>query len=228
MAEKNVIRMSGIKKSYTMGSNVLNVLKGIDLTVREGEFLAILGPSGSGKSTLMNVIGCMDSFDEGEYYLADLAVHEMNDNRLTDVRNKYIGFIFQKYHLISKYTVLRNVMMPLILRGASSAEAEAAARERLAQLGMTERMLHKPNELSGGQQQRAAIARALVGNPTLLLADEPTGALDSATGKEVLKLFCELNSRGHTIVMITHDLNVAKYAGRIVRIVDGELFEGDV
>lgn len=228
MAEKNVIRMSGIKKSYTMGSNVLNVLKGIDLTVREGEFLAILGPSGSGKSTLMNVIGCMDSFDEGEYYLSDLAVHEMNDNRLTDVRNKYIGFIFQKYHLISKYTVLRNVMMPLILRGASSAEAEAAARERLAQLGMTERMLHKPNELSGGQQQRAAIARALVGNPTLLLADEPTGALDSATGKEVLKLFCELNSRGHTIVMITHDLNVAKYAGRIVRIVDGELFEGDV
>lgn len=228
MAEKNVIRMSGIKKSYTMGSNVLNVLKGIDLTVREGEFLAILGPSGSGKSTLMNVIGCMDSFDEGEYYLSDLAVHEMNDNRLTDVRNKYIGFIFQKYHLISKYTVLRNVMMPLILRGASSAEAEAAARERLAQLGMTERMLHKPNELSGGQQQRAAIARALVGNPTLLLADEPTGALDSATGKEVLKLFCDLNSRGHTIVMITHDLNVAKYAGRIVRIVDGELFEGDV
>lgn len=228
MAEKNVIRMSGIKKSYTMGSNVLNVLKGIDLTVREGEFLAILGPSGSGKSTLMNVIGCMDSFDEGEYYISDLAVHEMNDNRLTDVRNKYIGFIFQKYHLISKYTVLRNVMMPLILRGASSAEAETAARERLAQLGMTERMLHKPNELSGGQQQRAAIARALVGNPTLLLADEPTGALDSATGKEVLKLFCELNSRGHTIVMITHDLNVAKYAGRIVRIVDGELFEGDV
>ena len=225
MVRNDVIRMSGIKKSYTMGSNVLNVLKGIKLTVKEGEFLAILGPSGSGKSTLMNVIGCMDSFDEGEYYLSELAIHEMNDSKLTDVRNRYIGFIFQKYHLISKYNVLRNVMMPLILRGASSDEAEEAAIERLEQLGMGERMTHKPNELSGGQQQRVAIARALVGEPKLLLADEPTGALDSATGKEVLKLFRDLNDRGHTIVMITHDLSVAQNAGRIVRIVDGELFE---
>lgn len=220
-----VIRMSGIKKSYKMGDSTLTVLKGISLTVNEGEFLAILGPSGSGKSTLMNMIGCMDSFDEGEYYLSGQPIHTMNDNKLTDIRNEYIGFIFQKYHLISKYTILRNVMMPLLIRGESAAEAEVKARERLIQLGMGERMEHKPTELSGGQQQRAAIARALVGNPKLLLADEPTGALDSATGKEVLKLFKELNEKGHTIVMITHDLNVAKSAGRIVRIVDGELFE---
>lgn len=220
-----VIRMSDIKKSYKMGDSTLTVLKGISLTVNEGEFLAILGPSGSGKSTLVNMIGCMDSFDEGEYYLSGQPIHTMNDNKLTDIRNEYIGFIFQKYHLISKYTILRNVMMPLLIRGESAAEAEVKARERLIQLGMGERMEHKPTELSGGQQQRAAIARALVGNPKLLLADEPTGALDSATGKEVLKLFKELNEKGHTIVMITHDLNVAKSAGRIVRIVDGELFE---
>ena len=220
-----VIRMSDIKKSYKMGDSTLTVLKGISLTVNEGEFLAILGPSGSGKSTLMNMIGCMDSFDEGEYYLSGQPIHTMNDNKLTDIRNEYIGFIFQKYHLISKYTILRNVMMPLLIRGEGAAEAEVKARERLIQLGMGERMDHKPTELSGGQQQRAAIARALVGTPKLLLADEPTGALDSATGKEVLKLFKELNEKGHTIVIITHDLNVAKSAGRIVRIVDGELFE---
>ncbi len=220
-----VIRMSGIKKNYKMGDSTLTVLKGISLMVNEGEFLAILGPSGSGKSTLMNMIGCMDSFDEGEYYLSGQPIHTMNDNKLTDIRNEYIGFIFQKYHLISKYTILRNVMMPLLIRGEGAAEAEVKARERLIQLGMGERMDHKPTELSGGQQQRAAIARALVGNPKLLLADEPTGALDSTTGKEVLKLFKELNEKGHTIVMITHDLNVAKSAERIVRIVDGELFE---
>lgn len=223
----DVISMKDIRKSYAMGDSVLNVLKGIDLTVKEGEFLAILGPSGSGKSTLMNIIGCMDSFDSGEYYLSGNAVHKMNDKSLTDLRNRYVGFIFQKYHLIQKYTVLRNVMMPLLLRGLTSSEAEAAARERLIQLGMGERMDHKPHELSGGQQQRAAIARALAGNPKLLLADEPTGALDSATGKEVLRLFGELNQKGHTIVMITHDLNVAKSAGRIVRIVDGKLFENE-
>lgn len=218
-----VIRMSGIEKSYAMGENTLKVLKGISLTVKEGEFLAILGPSGSGKSTLMNVIGCMDSFDSGEYFLSGKAVHLMNDDMLTDMRNEYIGFVFQKYHLISKYNILRNVMMPLLIRGQTAAEAEQTARERLIQLGMEDRMEHKPSELSGGQQQRAAIARALAGNPKLLLADEPTGALDSATGKEVLRLFCDLNERGHTIVMITHDMNVAKYAGRIVHIVDGEL-----
>ncbi|MBQ5316969.1 MAG: ABC transporter ATP-binding protein [Oscillospiraceae bacterium] len=218
-----VISMKDIRKSYHMGENTLEVLKGISLTVNEGEFLAVLGPSGSGKSTLMNVIGCMDGFDSGEYILSGNAVHDMDDGELTDIRNRYIGFIFQRYHLIPKYNVLRNVMMPLLLRGASSSDAEEAAREKLDRLGMSDRIYHKPNELSGGQQQRVAIARALVGGPAILLADEPTGALDSVTGKEVLKLFCELNEEGNTIVMITHDMNVASNAKRIIRITDGEL-----
>jgi putative ABC transport system ATP-binding protein len=221
----NVIELKNIHKSYLMGDNRLEVLKGISLTVKKGEFLAVLGPSGSGKSTLMNVIGCMDGFDEGEYMLGGTAVHTLNDSKLTKLRNNQIGFIFQKYHLINKYSVLQNVMIPLLLRGYSHRDAAETAESRLEKLGMTERLNHKPNELSGGQQQRAAIARALVGNPNLLLADEPTGALDSATGKEVLQLFCELNKKGHTIVMITHDLNVAEYAQRVVHIVDGELFD---
>lgn len=217
----NVIEIKKLNKFYAVGSEKLHVLKDIDLTVKSGEFLAILGSSGSGKSTLMNIIGCMDTLDSGEYFLADNPIHQYDDRRLTDVRNQYIGFIFQKYHLISRYTVLKNVMIPLLLRGYNSKEAEKAAAERLEKLGMTDRMGHRPSELSGGQQQRAAIARALVGNPNLLLADEPTGALDTATGKEVLELFVELNNQGHTIVMITHDLNVANYAQRIVKIIDG-------
>ena len=220
---ENVIEMSDIHKSFKMGDSTLNVLKGISLTVKKGEFLAILGPSGSGKSTLMNVIGCMDSFDNGEYFLSGMEIHNMTDSELATVRNDEIGFVFQKYHLIGRYDILQNVMLPLLVRGYSSKEAEEIAKDKLVQLGMEDRLHHKPNELSGGQQQRAAIARALVGNPALLLADEPTGALDSATGKEVLALFKELNEKGNTIVMITHDLNVAKSAKRIVHIVDGEL-----
>ena len=222
---ENVIALNNIRKSFPMGDGVLEVLKGISLTVKQGEFLAILGPSGSGKSTLMNVIGCMDHFDSGEYFLDGEAVHSMSDSKLTHLRNSKIGFIFQKYHLINKYSVLRNVEIPLLLRGYSSKEASKIAAEKLEQLGMSARLEHKPNELSGGQQQRAAIARALVGKPSLLLADEPTGALDSATGKEVLELFGELHRHGHTIVMITHDLNVAQCAERIVHIVDGEIYE---
>lgn len=222
---ENVIELSGIHKSFKMGSDTLEVLKGISLTVKKGEFLAVLGPSGSGKSTLMNVIGCMDSFDEGEYYLGGMAIHSMNDSGLATVRNDNIGFVFQRYHLIGRYNILQNVMLPLLVRGFSGRDAEAYAREKLEQLGMSERLTHKPNELSGGQQQRAAIARALVGKPALLLADEPTGALDSATGREVLELFGELNRSGNTIVMITHDLNVAKAAQRVVRIVDGMLYD---
>lgn len=221
---ENVIEIKNIRKSFPIGDNVLEVLKGISLTVKKGEFLAVLGPSGSGKSTLMNVIGCMDYFDSGDYFLDGEAVHKMNDAKMTKIRNSKIGFIFQKYHLINKYSVLRNVEIPLLLRGYSQKEASEAAVKKLEQLGMGGRLLHKPNELSGGQQQRAAIARALVGKPSLLLADEPTGALDSATGKEVLELFTELHKEGNTIVMITHDLNVAKYAEKIVNIIDGEIF----
>jgi putative ABC transport system ATP-binding protein len=225
IAMEQVIKIENVHKWYKMGENSLEVLKGVSLQVDEGEFLAILGPSGSGKSTLMNIIGCMDDFQEGQYWLTGEPVHEMNDAQLTYMRNAQIGFIFQKYHLIGKYTVLQNVMMPLLIRGYSHRKAAEIAAERLEMLEMGNRLSHKPNELSGGQQQRVAIARALVGHPKLLLADEPTGALDSATGKEVLKLFEELNEKGHTIVMITHDLQVASHAKRIVKIIDGELFE---
>jgi putative ABC transport system ATP-binding protein len=224
---EQIIQMNQIYKCYQVGSENLDVLKHISLNVEEGEFLAVLGPSGSGKSTLMNIIGCMDKFQGGEYWLTGQPVHEMKDAQLTSLRNQQIGFIFQKYQLIKKYDVLQNVMMPLLIRGLSRKEAERISLEKLEMLEMTPRIHHKPNELSGGQQQRAAIARALVGSPKLLLADEPTGALDSATGKEVLKLFTQLNEMGNTIVMITHDLHVAGYAKRVVKIIDGELFEND-
>ena len=224
---KKLISLRGITKNYQMGDTTVHALRDIDLDVGFGEYLAILGPSGSGKSTLMNVIGCMDSIQMGEYFLAGLPVHSMKDEQLTVARNRLIGFIFQRYHLISTYTVLQNVMMPLLVRGVPHDAAEAYAAEKLRMLEMGGRLGHKPNELSGGQQQRVAIARALVCEPKLLLADEPTGALDSATGREVMRLFDKLNGMGHTLVVITHDLNIASYAKRVVRIVDGELFEND-
>lgn len=219
----NIIELTKICKSYKMGDETLNVLKSIDLTIAKGDYLAILGPSGSGKSTLMNIVGCMDTLDSGEYMLNGTAIHTCNDSDLTNVRNKEIGFIFQKYQLIPKYTVLENIAMPLLIRGMSHHEAKEQCLETIALLGLGERIGHKPSELSGGQQQRVAIARALVGKPAILLADEPTGALDSTTGQEVLGLFRQLNDMGNTIVMITHDLSVASHAGRVVKIVDGEL-----
>ncbi|WP_343252775.1 ABC transporter ATP-binding protein [Ligaoa zhengdingensis] len=221
---EHLITMRGINKSYAMGQERLLVLKDINLTVEKGEFLAILGPSGSGKSTLMNIIGCMDNFDSGEYILDGNAIQTMKDSQLTKIRNREIGFIFQRYQLIPSYNVLQNVMIPLIIRGYTRREAMPICRESLRSVGLDERRHHKPNELSGGQQQRVAIARALIGNPNILLADEPTGALDTATGSEVLELFQQLNEQGHTIIMITHDLNVASHAKRVVRIVDGQLF----
>ena len=223
---EHLIDIRHVNKIYKMGDNVVEALRDICFTVDPGEYVAVLGPSGSGKSTLMNIVGCMDTMTSGEYYLAGIPIQQMQDSQLTMVRNVLIGFIFQRYHLISTYTVLQNAMMPLLVRGASYKDAEKAAAEKLSMLGMGERLHHKPNELSGGQQQRVAIARALVCEPKLLLADEPTGALDSATGKEVMKLFAEVNEMGHTVVSITHDLNIASYAKRVVRIVDGELIVG--
>mgnify|MGYP000843827966 CR=1 FL=1 len=217
------IEIVNVNKIYDMGRESLHVLKDINFTVDEGEFVAILGPSGSGKSTLMNVIGCMDLFDEGEYYLDGLAIHSMKEKKLTSIRNEKIGFIFQNYHLIPTYTVIQNVIMPLLMRGYEHEEAQEMCMDTIEMLGLKERINHKPNELSGGQKQRVAIARALVGEPAILLADEPTGALDSKSGKEVLKLFRKLNDMGNTIVMITHDLEVAKAAKRVVKIVDGEI-----
>lgn len=228
MADNTIIKFENVNKSYKMGKGSLHILKNINFEVKEGEFVAVLGPSGSGKSTLMNIIGCMDVFDDGSYFLNGIDIFEQSEKELTAIRNQEIGFVFQKYHLISTYTVLQNIVMPLLMRGMSMEEASGMCMDTINLLGLGQRLNHKPSELSGGQQQRVAIARALVGEPTLLLADEPTGALDKSSGEEVLKLFRKLNDLGHTIVMITHDLQVAKSAKRIVHIVDGELFEDEI
>ena len=222
---EKMIEMNQIEKFYKIGSSSLHALKNVSFTVERGEFLAILGPSGSGKSTLMNIIGCMDKPDAGSYLLDGIEIQSAKERELTRIRNEKIGFIFQKYHLIQTYNVLQNIVMPLLMRGMDLKEAEEESMETIEMLGLKDRIRHKPRELSGGQQQRVAIARALVGKPAILLADEPTGALDQGSGREVLKLFEQLNRLGNTIVMITHDMSVAKNAHRIVRIVDGELFE---
>ncbi len=223
-----MIKMTNIVKSYVTGGEKLTVLHSIDMEVKKGEFVAILGPSGSGKSTLMNIIGCMDHWDSGEYYLDGISIHDKKGEQLTKVRNEKIGFIFQKYQLIATYTVIQNVIMPLLARGYSRRKATEMAKDTIELLGLTERIKHRPSELSGGQQQRVAIARALVGSPAILLADEPTGALDRKTGKEVIALFKRLHDLGNTIVMITHDESVAQNADRIVRIVDGEIVPNPV
>lgn len=219
-----IIVMDGIHKYYSMGSAKVHALRNVCLEVEKGEFVAILGPSGSGKSTLMNVIGCMDRPDEGSYILDNITIENSTEAELTRIRNEKIGFIFQKYHLIPTYNVLQNIVMPLIMRGMSMKEAISVSEDTIHLLGLEDRIRHKPRELSGGQQQRVAIARALVGQPAILLADEPTGALDQTSGREVLKLFHRLNDAGNTIIMITHDLNVAQNANRIVHIVDGKLY----
>ena len=225
MADRPIITMKDINKGYMLGDEKVPVLKNINFRVDRGEYVAILGPSGSGKTTLMNIIGCMDICDRGEYYLDGQAVHEMEEESLNTVRNTEIGFIFQNYQLIPTYNILQNIIMPLVVRGMTSKEAEEKCMDTIRLLGIDYRIKHKPSELSGGQKQRASIARALVGEPAILLADEPTGALDQESGKEVLKLFGKLNDMGHTIVMITHDLGVAKSAHRIVHIIDGRLSE---
>lgn len=222
---ERIIEMRDINKYYQMGVESLHALNDVSLTVNRGDFLAILGPSGSGKSTLMNIIGCMDLPDSGEYLLDGVNIGGCSDNALTQIRNEKIGFIFQKYQLIPKYSVLENIALPLLIRGKSRKEADTLCMEQIRLLGLEERLKHKPSELSGGQQQRVAIARALVGRPSILLADEPTGALDRATGREVLDIFVELNAMGNTIIMITHDEKVAAYARRVVHIVDGKIAE---
>ena len=221
MSESRIIDMKQINKGYMLGAERVPVLKNVDFGVEKGEFVAILGPSGSGKTTLMNIIGCMDVADSGEYYLDGQPIHSMTEKQMGTVRNKEIGFIFQNYQLIPTYDILQNIIMPLVVRGMTTKEAEEKCLPVIEMLGIGHRLGYKPSELSGGQRQRVSIARALVGEPALLLADEPTGALDSASGKDVLALFGQLHGLGNTIVMITHDLNVAKAAGRIVHIIDG-------
>jgi putative ABC transport system ATP-binding protein len=218
-----VIKMKNICKSYGKGQNRITALSGIDFEVGRGEFVAILGPSGSGKTTLMNIIGLMDDADSGDYSLDDVDITNAGESSLARLRNAKIGFVFQKFNLIAKYSALYNVALPLMLQGQSWRAAKKKARETLERVGLGDRVGHKPAELSGGQVQRVAIARALAGGCSLILADEPTGALDQKTGGEVLDFMKELNAGGRTIVMITHDANIAARAGRIVRVEDGRI-----
>jgi putative ABC transport system ATP-binding protein len=220
-----VIHMKDIVKSYKMGKNTLTVLNEISLEIQKGEFVAVLGPSGSGKSTLMNIIGCIDVADRGEYVLAGKDIMVRNEDELADIRNREVGFIFQKFNLLSKYTALHNVAFPLLLRGMNKEAAYGKAMKLLERVGLGDRVQHKPMELSGGQQQRVSIARALAGEPNILLADEPTGNLDSKSGKEIMDMFLELNREGNTIVVITHDAEVAKQANRIIQVRDGRIYE---
>ena len=219
-------RMTGIHKVYPLGDEELHVLRDINLRIEQGEYLSILGPSGSGKSTLMNIIGCLDTPTKGSYILHGRQVDDMNEKELARLRSKEIGFVFQNSQLLPRLTAQQNVELPLIYADVSTKERRRRAKEMLERVGLSDRMGHYPNQLSGGQQQRVAIARALVGNPSILLADEPTGALDQKTGKQVMQLFQSLNSEGRTVIMITHDMNVAANARRTVHIIDGELTEG--
>ncbi|WP_147534020.1 ABC transporter ATP-binding protein [Bacillus marasmi] len=221
--ERPIVEIKNLSKFYKMGGETLKALDDVSFSVKKGDFVAIIGPSGSGKSTLMNMIGCLDLPDQGEYHLDGKDVFSLKNNDLADVRNQKIGFIFQSFNLLPKQTAYENVELPLIYRGLSAAERKEIAMSALNKVGLADRADHRPTELSGGQQQRVAIARALAGNPPILLADEPTGALDSKTGKEVLKLMKELNKQGHTIILITHDMDIAKQAKRIIRIHDGKI-----
>ncbi|MCR4588240.1 MAG: ABC transporter ATP-binding protein [Lachnospiraceae bacterium] len=221
-----MLRMKGITKDYVMGAEVSHVLKGIDLEVERGEFLAVLGPSGSGKSTLMNIIGCLDVPTSGEYELSGKTIAHQSEASLAQIRNKEIGFIFQSFQLLQRQSAFDNVELPLLYANMPERERRQRARDMLTKVQLADRMDYLPNQLSGGQQQRVAIARALAMNPTILLADEPTGALDQKTGAQVMDLFHELNNEGRTIIMITHDSKIASHASRIVRILDGNISEG--
>ena len=225
--QNDFFRMTGIVKRYQMGDELQTVLRGVNLMVQEGEFLSVLGPSGSGKSTLMNIIGCLDTPTEGEYILQGREIAKLNANQLAAIRNKEIGFVFQSFQLLPRLDAIRNVELPLIYGGMPERQRMARAEEMLVRVGLQDKLHNRPNQLSGGQQQRVAIARALATNPSILLADEPTGALDQTTGKQVMELFEEINREGRTIIMITHDLSIAQHARRIVHILDGELMEGD-
>lgn len=226
MSQGTFFRMRGVCKSYRMGDEDMEVLHDIDLDIEPGEYLSVLGPSGSGKSTLMNIIGCLDVATSGEYLLHDQNIEDMDETQLAYVRSHEIGFIFQNHQLLPRLTAQKNVELPLIYAGVGPRERRRRAKEMLERVGLADRRNHYPNQLSGGQAQRVAIARALVGNPSILLADEPTGALDQKTGKQVMALFRELNEEGRTVIMITHDTNIAKNARRVVHIIDGELTEG--
>ncbi|HTH29746.1 MAG TPA: ABC transporter ATP-binding protein [Lacibacter sp.] len=223
---QSVIHLEQLRKSYYLGKQELPVLKGIGLDIHKNEFVALMGPSGSGKSTLMNILGCLDTLTDGKYVLNGKDVSKMNDNELADIRNQEIGFVFQQFNLLPRLTALENVALPLIYAGVSKKERTERALEMLEKVNLADRHHHKPNELSGGQIQRVAIARALVNRPSIILADEPTGNLDSKTSVEIMNLITDIHKLGNTVVLVTHEEDIAKYAKRVVRLRDG-LIESD-
>src|SRR5271165_2868953 len=217
------IRTEGLTKTYEMGAELVHALQGIDLEIHKGEYVAIMGPSGSGKSTLMNLIGCLDTPTSGRYWLAGRLVSELDDDELAAIRNKEIGFVFQTFNLLPRATALHNVELPMLYNGTPSEERLARAKRALEAVDLGERMFHKPNELSGGQRQRVALARALVNSPSIVLADEPTGNLDSKTGDEIMALFARLHREGNTIIVVTHENDIAKKSNRIIHVRDGKV-----
>ena len=223
MANEVLIRTENLWKTYQMGSTQVHALQSVTFEIHRNEYVAIMGPSGSGKSTLMNLIGCLDTPTQGQYWLSDKLVSTMKDDELAHIRNKEIGFVFQTFNLLARSTALHNVELPLIYSGVSARERSERAKQALTMVELADRMDHKPNELSGGQRQRVAIARALVNRPSIILADEPTGNLDSATGDEILKLFDKLHAEGNTIILVTHERDIAAYAHRIISIRDGKI-----
>lgn len=222
----NLIQIRNIVRNFQLGQETVYVLKGIDLDIQRGEYVAIMGPSGSGKSTLMNLLGCLDTPTSGQYILNNRDVSKMSDDELAEIRNKEIGFVFQTFNLLPRTTALDNVALPMIYAGASKSDRTARAKEVLTDVGLADRMDHKPNELSGGQRQRVAVGRALVNKPSIILADEPTGNLDSKTSLEILQLFDEIHQAGNTVIVVTHEEDVAKRARRVIRLRDG-IIESD-
>ncbi|HPX78869.1 MAG: ABC transporter ATP-binding protein [Bacteroidales bacterium] len=226
MEKEVIIKVKGIKKIYQMGTQEVRALNGVDIEIRKNEYVAIMGPSGSGKSTLMNLLGCLDTPTEGTYILNGTDVSQMRDDQLAEVRNKEIGFVFQSFNLLPRYNALNNVALPLIYAGLSKADREKEARKALLNVDLGDRMDHKPNELSGGQKQRVALARALVNNPSIILADEPTGNLDTKTSLDIMTLFEQIYAKGNTVLVVTHEEDIARYARRVIRLRDG-LIESD-
>ena len=225
--KKEIIRINGVKRVYKLGNQPVNALDGVDLTIRENEYVAIMGPSGSGKSTIMNILGCLDTPTEGTYILNGTDVSNMDDANLANIRNREIGFVSQSFNLLPRYTALENVALPLIYAGYTKDERDKMARQALDKVGLGERMMHKPSELSGGQRQRVAIARALINNPSIILADEPTGNLDSSTTADIMNLFEQLYNNGNTLIVVTHEEEIALRARRIIRLRDGKI-ESDI